>query len=418
MAPPARRAPNAPSPKSRKPTDKKPRTKKGVSFSAKAKRNGQSLGKKSFQNGSTMVKKKKFRAAPKKRIEDLSESDLDSDDDLGMNGPEFGLLSDSSSSSDGFDDETDVHDTLVKKAENAEDVEDDGDDSEGSDVGQEEQSVDDECVEEEIAGEEAEPNDDQAEDTQEAGAEDEESAASDGEDSSNDDGSANESSSEEIPEPEGSVEGDSSDNEEQKPKVKQSKRNMEDDSCTIFVGNLPYEVKKNKLKKWFANEIDMSRHIVCEQCHPRVSGGFDPETNQIVICQNNSKNDGIVQGILVHEMIHMFDYCGNKIDFKNIDHLACTEIRAANLTHCSLTSAILQGDASLVSFANKHKECVKSKAIMSIIAVRDVTAVEAAAAVDRVFDKCYNDMEPIGRRVKGYEDSTRAYAEGFLYGYI
>lgn len=109
MAPPARRAPNAPSPKSRKPTDKKPRTKKGVSFSAKAKRNGQSLGKKSFQNGSTMVKKKKFRAAPKKRIEDLSESDLDSDDDLGMNGPEFGLLSDSSSSSDGFDDETDVH---------------------------------------------------------------------------------------------------------------------------------------------------------------------------------------------------------------------------------------------------------------------------------------------------------------------
>ncbi|BES95549.1 XRCC6 Hypothetical protein protein 1 [Nesidiocoris tenuis] len=165
-------------------------------------------------------------------------------------------------------------------------------------------------------------------------------------------------------------------------------------------------------------EIDMSRHIVCEQCHPRVSGGFDPETNQIVICQNNSKNDGIVQGILVHEMIHMFDYCGNKIDFKNIDHLACTEIRAANLTHCSLTSAILQGDASLVSFANKHKECVKSKAIMSIIAVRDVTAVEAAAAVDRVFDKCYNDMEPIGRRVKGYEDSTRAYAEGFLYGYI
>lgn len=55
---------------------------------------------------------------------------------------------------------------------------------------------------------------------------------------------------------------------------------------------------------------------------------------------------------------------------------------------------------------------------MSIIAVRDVTAVEAAAAVDRVFDKCYNDMEPIGRRVKGYEDSTRAYAEGFLYGYI
>uniref|UniRef100_A0A0A9YWB9 Mitochondrial inner membrane protease ATP23 n=2 Tax=Lygus hesperus TaxID=30085 RepID=A0A0A9YWB9_LYGHE len=182
---------------------------------------------------------------------------------------------------------------------------------------------------------------------------------------------------------------------------------------------------KSKLVKLMAGalksagcEIDMRRHVVCEVCHPRVSGGFDPETNQIVICQNNSKDDGVVQGILTHEMIHMFDYCKNQIDFKNIDHLACTEIRAANLTHCSFLSAVLQGDCSPFNFANRHRHCVRSKAIISIVAVRDVSAELAAEAVDRVFDRCYQDMEPIGRRVKNYEDATRAYAEGFLYGYI
>lgn len=38
-------------------------------------------------------------------------------------------------------------------------------------------------------------------------------------------------------------------------------------------------------------------------------------------------------------MIHMFDYCTNDLDFKNVEHLACTEIRAANLAHCSFLGA-------------------------------------------------------------------------------
>ncbi|XP_066901098.1 mitochondrial inner membrane protease ATP23 homolog [Halyomorpha halys] len=139
----------------------------------------------------------------------------------------------------------------------------------------------------------------------------------------------------------------------------------------------------------------------------------------IVICQNNSRSEGVVQGIMTHEMIHMFDYCNNKVDFKNLDHLACTEIRAANLTHCSLTSSVLQGDVSPFNIKANHKECVKRKALASIMAVRNVSLEEAVAAVERVFPKCYNDLEPIGRRIKGGgDDQKRAYAEGFLYGYV
>lgn len=163
--------------------------------------------------------------------------------------------------------------------------------------------------------------------------------------------------------------------------------------------------------------IDIRRHIACEPCDKSVTGGYDPVMNQIVVCNETSKN--IVPGVLAHEMIHMFDYCVHKVDFKNIDHVACTEIRAANLTHCSFMSAFMQGDVTPFNFKNLHQDCVKTKALHSILAVRDVTEEEAVAVIERVFPKCYADLEPIGRRLKrGSNDIDKAYREGFYYGYV
>lgn len=149
----------------------------------------------------------------------------------------------------------------------------------------------------------------------------------------------------------------------------------------------------------------------------------------------------MVQGVLTHEMIHMFDYCNNDLDFKNIDHLACTEIRAANLTHCSFLSAWTQGDASPFKIKQAHevnitsnivrnnniitfspilnlKDCVKTKALMSVLAVRKVSRDEAIDAVERVFPQCYADLEPIGRRIRrNSKDMHKAYMEGPMYGY-
>ena len=165
-------------------------------------------------------------------------------------------------------------------------------------------------------------------------------------------------------------------------------------------------------------EVDIRRHISCEVCDYKVSGGYDPILNQIVVCQNVARSEAIVSGVLTHEMIHMFDYCNQELDFKNIDHLACTEIRAANLTHCSFMSAMIQGDASFFRIAKAHQNCVKTKALCSVLAVRKVTAEEALAAVNRVFDKCYKDLEPIGRRVRRNSyDIHNAYVEAPLYGY-
>ncbi|XP_042870965.1 mitochondrial inner membrane protease ATP23 homolog [Penaeus japonicus] len=102
-------------------------------------------------------------------------------------------------------------------------------------------------------------------------------------------------------------------------------------------------------------EVDLSRHVACEVCDVSVSGGYDPELNQVVVCQNVARSEGMTQGVLTHELIHMFDYCRNKLDFKNVEHLACTEIRAANLSHCSFLSAVGQGDASPFKIAKAHQ---------------------------------------------------------------
>ncbi|KAJ8957046.1 hypothetical protein NQ314_006605 [Rhamnusium bicolor] len=164
--------------------------------------------------------------------------------------------------------------------------------------------------------------------------------------------------------------------------------------------------------------VDIRRHIACEECAPTVSGGYDPILNQVIICHNTTTKEGIVQGVLTHEMIHMFDYCQNHLDFKNIDHLACTEVRAANLAHCSFISAWINGDASPINIKEAHQNCVKSKALSSVLAARNVTKLEAIDAIERVFPKCYPDLEPIGRRIRrNSADMYKAYKEGFYYGY-
>ncbi|KAI8434809.1 hypothetical protein MSG28_003317 [Choristoneura fumiferana] len=142
------------------------------------------------------------------------------------------------------------------------------------------------------------------------------------------------------------------------------------------------------------------------------------EFGMIVVCQNVSTRKGMVQGVLVHEMIHMFDYCRNELDFKNMEHLACSEIRAANLTHCSFTSAWSQGDASWSKIKKAHQDCVKTKALYSVLAVRQIGKAEAVDIIEKVFPKCYADLEPIGRRIRrNSEDMTRVLRDASYYGY-
>ncbi|XP_063476134.1 mitochondrial inner membrane protease ATP23 homolog isoform X2 [Symphalangus syndactylus] len=114
--------------------------------------------------------------------------------------------------------------------------------------------------------------------------------------------------------------------------------------------------------------VNKDRHFSCEDCNGNVSGGFDASTSQIVLCQNNIHNQAHMNRVVTHELIHAFDHCRAHVDwFTNIRHLACSET------------------------------CVRDRAALSILAVRNISKEVAKKAVDEVFESCFNDHEPFGR---------------------
>ena len=57
-----------------------------------------------------------------------------------------------------------------------------------------------------------------------------------------------------------------------------------------------------------------------------------------------------------------------------------------------------------------------NKAVQSVMLVRNITQDKAMDAVVGVFDKCYNDTEPFGRRCfKDFDRAHRAYDRSRLY---
>lgn len=143
-------------------------------------------------------------------------------------------------------------------------------------------------------------------------------------------------------------------------------------------------------------EVCVPRHLVCEPCGPRVAGGFDPYRQQIVLCENNIYSQGHMDETLTHELVHSYDYCRAQLDWDNLRHLACTEVRAANLSgECFFwkeTFARLK-----FGWKKHHQTCVKERASKSMQCVRDMTDAEARAAVDSVFQTCFMDTDPFER---------------------
>ncbi|KAK6314804.1 hypothetical protein J4Q44_G00143330 [Coregonus suidteri] len=152
------------------------------------------------------------------------------------------------------------------------------------------------------------------------------------------------------------------------------------------------------------------RHFSCEDCDGTVSGGFDATSSQIVLCQNNIHQQSHMNRVVTHELIHAFDHCRAHVDwFNNFKHLACSEIRAANLSgDCSFHNEVSRFNFGL---KKHHQECVRGRALRSILAVRKVSREEAEKVVDEVFDTCFNDHAPFGRIPHDKKDAKFAYRD-------
>ncbi|XP_072181927.1 mitochondrial inner membrane protease ATP23 homolog [Diadema setosum] len=139
-------------------------------------------------------------------------------------------------------------------------------------------------------------------------------------------------------------------------------------------------------------------HIICEPCaeDSPVNGGFDPVNGQIVLCENKSPSQRILSTLLTHELIHAYDHCRAKVDWTDLRHLACSEIRASSLSgDCSFLSDAIY--SWKFRFRKQHQACVRSRALSSILSVRDVPCHEAEKAIDDVWDTCFRDHAPFNR---------------------
>ena len=142
--------------------------------------------------------------------------------------------------------------------------------------------------------------------------------------------------------------------------------------------------------------------IICEDVFegaPLV-GGFDPTRNVVVM------NPGVPEAALnqsewtrtiTHELIHAFDHCRVDFDSNNCEHLACTEVRAANLSgDCDFGVELARGGLRSFTIRGHQQKCVRRRAELSISAKPQCvgSARGVKATVDDVFEPCYADVSP------------------------
>lgn len=107
------------------------------------------------------------------------------------------------------------------------------------------------------------------------------------------------------------------------------KQKTQTGKCEYLVNKVFQESSEVKLlvgaMKRYGCNFELARHVSCEGCID-CHGGFDTDYNQIIICNNNYLNKDKVMATMLHEMIHMFDYCRANFDFNNLEHVACSEV--------------------------------------------------------------------------------------------
>ncbi|KAF9926181.1 Mitochondrial inner membrane protease atp23 [Linnemannia zychae] len=135
-----------------------------------------------------------------------------------------------------------------------------------------------------------------------------------------------------------------------------------------------------------------SNMLECGPCDNTKSGGFSKD-HGILLCQNGLFSKRHQEYTMIHEMIHMYDHCVFNMEWDNLRHHACTEIRAAALSgDCNWSREFQRG---FYNFTKQHQECVKRRAIISVQGNPNCPSKEAAMkAVNAVFESCYNDTRP------------------------
>lgn len=145
--------------------------------------------------------------------------------------------------------------------------------------------------------------------------------------------------------------------------------------------------------------------VACEDVFggAAVAGGFDSVSGRVVM------NPRVPAAFLsaaeftrsvTHELVHAFDSCRARVDADRCPHIACTEIRAANLSgDCDFMVEARRMPLQLLEsgLAGRQRACVRRRAELSLsmhVPCRGPDGRGPAKHVATVWDPCYADAEP------------------------
>ena len=126
---------------------------------------------------------------------------------------------------------------------------------------------------------------------------------------------------------------------------------------------------------------------------------------EIYLCQEHVSGPKHAENILKHELIHAIDMCRTNMDpLRNCMQLACTEVRAENLSgECNQKWEFLRGQLTSPrqllwpsDGVGHQQKCVKRRAVDSVRGNPNCTD-QAELYVDAVFQRCYADTFPFER---------------------
>lgn len=137
--------------------------------------------------------------------------------------------------------------------------------------------------------------------------------------------------------------------------------------------------------------------INCEICKKPKYGGYHPELG-IQLCANYIPSKSVLNDTLSHELVHWYDNMRFQVDWLNLRHHACSEVRAASLSgECAIMTEFWK-HAGFMKMAKGHQRCVRRKAILSVMGHPACKSKEQAEqVVDEVFRSCFNDTRPYER---------------------
>ncbi|KAI8842320.1 peptidase M76 [Chytriomyces cf. hyalinus JEL632] len=139
------------------------------------------------------------------------------------------------------------------------------------------------------------------------------------------------------------------------------------------------------------------KHITVGSCAdtPNYAGGFHPLIG-IRLCEENLRTREILEDTLTHELVHAYDWCTMNWLLSDLRHQACSEIRAGLISgDCRMAMELMRGRLPSKFGAKRIAECVKRRAVLSLLGNPSCSGrEEASAIVDKVYSSCSKDTSP------------------------